>query len=219
MRFLLADDHPMFREALKTALFGAYGDGETFEASCLLEALRHVRRHGDFELIMLDLNMPGMNGYAGLVEIQNASPVSPIVVVSAYQAETHAREASMYGALGYIPKSLGRAQMIEALKSIREGEPYFPTLAAKPTGEAPARTEQVEVMDRLRTLTPQQRKVLELLVAGRYNKQICQDLGITETTVKAHVSAVLHKLNVTSRTQAVVLANKIQFGAMSGGAD
>jgi DNA-binding NarL/FixJ family response regulator len=216
MKFLLADDHPMFREALKTALFGAYGEGEVFEASCLLEALRHARRHDEFELILLDLNMPGMNGYAGLVELQNASPVSPIAIVSAYHAETHAREASLYGAIGYVPKSLSRAQMIQAFETIREGEPYFPTLTAKPGRETAARSEQDEVIDRLRTLTPQQRKVLELLVAGRYNKQICEDLGITETSVKAHVSAVLHKLNVTSRTQAVILANKIQFGAMNG---
>mgnify|MGYP001197132392 CR=1 FL=1 len=215
MKFLLADDHPMFREALKTALFGAYGEGEVFEASCLLEALRHARRHDSFELILLDLDMPGMNGFAGLVQLQNASRVSPIVVVSAFQACTHAQEASMYGAMGYLPKSLGRPQMIEALRQIRDGEPYFPTLSGKQVRDDPLRSERDEVIERLRTLTPQQRKVLELLVAGRYNKQICEDLGITETTVKAHVSAVLHKLNVTSRTQAVILANKIQFGTMT----
>ncbi|WP_207478727.1 response regulator [Arenibaculum pallidiluteum] len=215
MKFLVADDHPMFREALKTALFGAYGEGEVFEASCLLEALRHARRHDSFELVLLDLDMPGMNGFAGLVELQNASRISPIVVVSAYQACTHARDASIYGAIGYVPKSLGRAQMIEAFQTIRDGEPYFPTLAGKTPRDVPVRSERDEVIERLRTLTPQQRKVLELLVAGRYNKQICEDLGITETTVKAHVSAVLHKLNVTSRTQAVILANKIHFGAMS----
>ena len=161
----------------------------------------------DLELIFLDLNMPGMMGFNGLVELRNAVPSVPIVIVSASEDATTVNEAITYGAAGFLPKSLARDDMAAAVKLVLDGQIYTPRTAAgagRPLGAADA-----ALADSISQLTHQQRVVLQMLVNGRPNKQIAYELSIVESTVKAHVSAILRKLRVHSRTQAVVKAGKI----------
>ncbi|MFA6114071.1 MAG: response regulator transcription factor [Sphingomonas sp.] len=211
-RVLIVDDHPMVRDGLRTVIAVAFDRCELFEASSLKEAASIIEREGDFDLVLLDLNMPGTAGFSGLIELRERFPSVPIVIVSAAQERGLARAALAAGAAGFIPKSLRRGAIVDALKMVLAGNIYAPEIDE---AEQVANAEDAEFARRIDTLTPQQKVVLKLLVAGKLNKQIAFDLDVSMTTVKAHVSAILGKLNVFSRTQAVILANKVKFG--SGG--
>ncbi|MDG5494113.1 response regulator transcription factor [Niveispirillum sp. BGYR6] len=214
-KVLIADDHPLVRDGLRTVLAVALDRCELFEASDLDEVIRIIDREGDFDLILLDLNMPGNNGFAGLSTLRARYPSLPVVMVSATSDRQLVHEALRHGAAGFVPKSLPRGQIAQALRQVLEGDIYIPsdlTDAPPPTQSG----EDQEILRRIDTLTPQQRKVLELVVAGRLNKEIAFELDVTETTVKAHVSAILQKMRVFSRTQAVILANKVNFAPSPG---
>ncbi|AUN29725.1 response regulator [Niveispirillum cyanobacteriorum] len=214
-KVLIADDHPLVRDGLRTVVAVALDRCELFEASDLDEVIRIVDREGDFDLVLLDLNMPGNNGFAGLASLRARYPALPVVMVSAACDRQVVNEALRHGAAGFVPKSLPRGMIAKALHQVLGGDVYVPDDLEDAPAPAPSGEDQ-EIIRRIDTLTPQQRKVLELVVAGRLNKEIAYELDVTETTVKAHVSAILQKMRVFSRTQAVILANKVNFAPAPG---
>ena len=208
-RILIADDHPMVRDALRSAVLYSCQATDVMEADRLDSVMQALEERGDLDLVLLDVNMPGMNGLGGLRTLRQRFPATPVVVVSAHEERRWVREAMESGAAGFIPKSTPRDAIAAALRQVLNGELYVPPQAAdESVGEAED-AETAEIARRIATLTAQQLRVLELLGTGKLNKEIAFDLSITETTVKAHVSAILQKLKVYSRTQAVVIANRV----------
>jgi len=213
-RFLIADDHPLFREAIHTVVRQAFPDSEVLEAADLPDALAMAMARNDLDLILLDLNMPGMHGLGGLISLRNEVPATPVVVISAEQDKQIVLQAITYGAAGYITKSSPRQQMTEALTRILEGNVYLPPDIVR--GQGPgngAKPQPTLSATLLQALTRKQLQVLERMTRGDSNKQIAWHLEIAETTVKAHVSAILRKLNVHNRVQAILSANDIDFSA------
>lgn len=213
---LIADDHPLFRDALRQVVVATLPDHAISEADTFDAAM--AKAAGDqLDLILLDINMPGMNGFAGLISLRNHVPATPVVVVSADEAGETVSQAMALGASGFIPKSLEREQMVAALHMVMNGEVYVPT-AGNGQHHAAAGTPEARFREGYETLTAQQRKVLEMLVAGKSNKVIAYELDVTESTVKAHVTAILRKLRVHSRTQAVLNASRMlpALRAMAG---
>jgi DNA-binding NarL/FixJ family response regulator len=206
-RFLIVDDHPLFREALQSAVQMAYPEVETVEARTIGEALNLIAASAGFDLALLDLNIPGVHGFEGLLQIRTRHPRLPVVVVSGHEEPRIISEALSYGAAGFIPKSVRKDELARAIRSVMEGAVYVPdTYDGRAAGEAPDRSQMIA---RLATLTPQQLRVLQMLKQGLLNKQIAHELQVGETTVKAHVSEVLRKLNVYSRTQAVIEVSRL----------
>jgi DNA-binding NarL/FixJ family response regulator len=210
-KVLVVDDHPLFRDALKTALAVAFEKCEPVEAANLDEAAKALRDESDVELVLLDLSMPGVNGFGGLLTLRAQFPAIPIVIVSAHEDRKLVYQAIDYGASGFIPKSTPRDEMVCALRTVIEGNVYIPPQLRNDKAATEAGDENAEVARRLATLTAQQLKVLEMLGTGKLNKEIAYELNIAETTVKAHVSAILQKLKVYSRTQAVVFASRLKL--------
>lgn len=207
-RVLIIDDHPLVRDGLRSVIAVTFDGCDIFEAAGLDEALVTLDQQSNFDLILLDLNMPDVKRLDGLRMLRERFPILPIVMVSGAFDRTVVREALAAGAAGFIPKSMKRSAIVDALHRIVGGEIYMPDAI----GESDPESEENEsISARIASLTPQQRIVLNHLVHGRLNKQIAHDLSVSMTTVKAHVSAILLKLNVFSRTQAVILANRVHF--------
>ena len=208
-RFVIADDHPLFRGALREAVTGLFQHVEIGEAGSFEDVAKLLESGGEVDLILLDLNMPGVRGFSGLMYLRAQYPSVPIVVVSANDDPTVIRRCMDLGTSGFIPKTLGIEEMRAAIKRVLEGGVWTPSDVDLSTG---ADTETANLMARLASLTPQQVRVLMMLSEGLLNKQIAYELGVSEATVKAHVSAILQKLGVESRTQAVIAASKIELG-------
>ena len=204
---LIADDHPLFRSALRQVVAAISPDFVITEADGFEPAAAAAHAY-DLDLILLDINMPGMDGFNGLISLLNAVPASPILVVSADSRPETIQQAMTLGASGFIPKSMDVEHMTKAVRAVLAGEVFVPASDA-PTGGGHREPSHDDFSERYAALTPQQRKVLEMLVQGKSNKVIAFEMDVTESTVKAHVSAILHKLNVTSRTQAVLNAGKL----------
>lgn len=213
-RVLIADDHPLFRTAMHNVIDAVFHDCELIEASDLDELMGLVA-DGDFDLIVLDLNIPGASGFCGLVQLRNELPNVPVVVVSADEGAAVAHDAITYGAVGYIPKSSTMDAMVKALHHVIAGGVYMPPAGGKGDGKRSSALSDRDLRfaERVESLSQQQRVVLQMLVEGRPNKQIAYLLEVTESTVKAHVSAILRKLDVQSRTQAVICAGKLSLQA------
>jgi DNA-binding NarL/FixJ family response regulator len=211
-RFVIADDHPLFRGALREAVSGLFEHVEIGEAGSFEDVAKLLDRGGEVDLILLDLNMPGVRGFSGLMYLRAQYPSVPIVVVSANDDPTVIRRCMDLGTSGFIPKTLGIEEMRAAIKRVLEGGVWTPPDIDLSAG---ADTESANLMARLASLTPQQVRVLMMLSEGLLNKQIAYELGVSEATVKAHVSAILQKLGVESRTQAVITAAKIELGQWS----
>jgi DNA-binding NarL/FixJ family response regulator len=206
-RILIADDHPLFRGALREALSGVAEPLSVAEAGTLEEAVQALEREVETDLVLLDLAMPGVRGYSGLMYLRAQFPGVPVVVVSASDEPRVARHCLDFGAAGFISKTLDLDSMRLAIRTVLQGGIWAP-------GGTPPATAAVDPMvSRLATLTPQQVRVLMMLSEGLLNKQIAYELSVSEATVKAHVSAILTKLGVESRTQAVIAAAKIESGA------
>lgn len=203
---LIADDHPLFREALRGAVQRVIPGVQLYEADSVEALYQLADQHTDADLVLMDLNMPGAQGFNALVHMRALHPQLPVVVVSAREEPTVMRRALDHGAFGFIPKSADSDTIGHALGTILDGETWAPPEAhnVPPTGR-----EEREIGQRLRELTPQQFRVLQMLGAGRLNKQIAYDLNVSEATIKAHVTAILRKLGVTNRTQAVLMAGKL----------
>ncbi len=212
---LIADDHPLFRAALREVIDGMSGEHEILEAGTLDEARDLVTAEPDLDLdlILLDLQMPGSNGYSGLIELRNIAPSVPIVVVSAATSRDVIRDSITYGALGFIPKSLSRDAIREGMECVIAGSLYIPDEEAADAGSGRGGVGAGHEGDERRpALTRGELRVLKLLANGKSNKVIAYELDIRESTVKAHITAILRKLKVHSRTQAVLAARDLDFG-------
>ena len=208
-RLVIADDHPLFRGALREAISGLVERTEIAEAGTIDEVARLLDSDGDVDLILLDLTMPGVRGFSGLMYLRAQFPSVPIVVVSANDDPIVIRRCMDFGASGFIPKTLDNEGMRAAITRVLKGGVWTPPDVDLETGSD---AQASALMARLATLTPQQVRVLMMLSEGLLNKQIAYELGVSEATVKAHVSAILQKLGVESRTQAVIAAAKIEIG-------
>ncbi|PWR23501.1 response regulator transcription factor [Zavarzinia compransoris] len=204
---VIADDHPLVRDAMRHALNQSLSDVQVVDASSLDEARQAVDRLGTVDLVILDLNMPGMDGFTGLASMRAAYPLVPVAMVSATNDETVMRRAIEFGAAGFIPKSAPLDTIAEAIGQILEGQVWLPA----GTGDSAGGASRQDIARRLGELTPQQLKVLSMMSQGLLNKQIAYELGVGEATVKAHVTAILKKLGVHSRTQAVIAARLLDF--------
>jgi DNA-binding NarL/FixJ family response regulator len=202
---LVADDHPLVRQALTQSIRSEWPDTRISEAASLDETLAILDAEDDIDLLLLDLHMPGMQGFSGLFYVRATYPHIAVVMISANESEAVVRSCIDYGAAGFIPKSAPLEKIREAIKALLRGERWTPDPATLdvPGGDA-------QLAAKLNSLTRQQLRVLMLLTEGKLNKQIAYELDITEATVKAHVSAILQKLDVSSRTQAVILAQRLR---------
>lgn len=217
-RILIVDDHPLFVEALQRAIISAFPDTETRDAVSIEAAKNVLDSKMPFDVVLLDLALPGTRGFEGLLELRKLHPSLPIVVVSALEDPRIVQDVMRYGAAGFISKSADRSEIASALKDVMDGSLTLPKGYKPP--EAPAHAEgRGDLVHRLKMLTPKQLSVLRMLRQGLLNKQIAHELQIEETTVKAHVSEILRKLNVSSRTQAVIEAQKIDFESVLGETD
>lgn len=205
-RIVIADDHPLFRDALEQTIGGAMADLEIHKVGSLEDVISTLGGAEDFDLILLDLKMPGVQGFSGLIFLRAQFPNIPVVVVSASEEAPVVRRIMELGASGFIPKSASMEDMQKAVKTVLDGEIWVPENID--LGENKF-DEEADLAHRMTTLTPQQMRVLMMLRDGLLNKQIAFKLDVSEATVKAHVSAILQKLNVDSRTQAVIAAAKI----------
>ena len=208
-RFLIIDDHPLFREALHSAVQMAYPEVDTVEARSIAEALDLLADAKPFDLALLDLSMPDVHGFDGLLQLRTRYPRLPVVIVSGYEEPRIISEALSYGAAGFIPKSARKSDLAAAIRSVMDGAIYVPETYEGQPADADS-IDRADMVQRLSKLTPQQLRVLQMLRQGLLNKQIAYELTVSEATVKAHVSAILQKLGVESRTQAVILAARIE---------
>ncbi|MGI9422541.1 MAG: response regulator [Hyphomicrobiaceae bacterium] len=206
---VIVDDHPLFRDALNQSLHSTLQDVVTREAGSLNELNDRLQDSRECDLILLDLNMPGVQGFSGLIYLRAQYPAIPVAIVSASEDPATIRRAIDFGASGYVPKSLPIEQIRQAIQSIIAGEVWTPPGVDL---SSVAGTEDEQLVARLSSLTPQQVRVLMMLGDGLLNKQIAYELSVSEATVKAHVSAILNKLGVDSRTQAVIAINRIGSG-------
>src|SRR5882724_8775852 len=207
-RLVIADDHPLFRGALREAVTGLIEHAEIAEAGTFEEVPKLLDKVGEVDLVLLDLAMPGVRGFSGLMYLRAQYPSVPVVVVSANDDPAVIRRCMGFGASGFIPKTLGIESIRAAIGHVLDGGVWTPPDVDLADHDA----EAVKLVQRLATLTPQQVRVLMMLSEGLLNKQIAYELSVSEATVKAHVSAILQKLGVESRTQAVIAAAKIELG-------
>jgi len=208
-RLVIADDHPLFRGALREAVSGMLERVDIAEAGSFDQLAELLERGGDVDLVLLDLTMPGTRGFSGLMYMRAQYPGVPVIVVSASDDPATIRRCMEFGASGFIPKTLGTDAMRAAISRVLGGGVWTPPDVDLSSASD---VETAELMARMATLTPQQVRVLMMLSEGLLNKQIAYQLGVSEATVKAHVSAILQKLGVESRTQAVIAAAKIEAG-------
>ncbi|MBE0505631.1 MAG: response regulator transcription factor [Marinospirillum sp.] len=213
-KILIADDHPLFRDAITHVIGSHFVGSEIIEKENLESTLELARIDKELDLILLDLNMPGMQGLNGLISLRNEAPTTPVVIISAEDDKQVVLQAITCGAIGFISKSSHRGQMTDALQQILNGNIYLPSdIMHQPNNEPGRRRRNMNEMpvERLLSLTRRQLLVLERMVKGDSNKLIAYNLNIAETTVKAHVSAILSKLGVHSRVQAILTASDIDF--------
>jgi DNA-binding NarL/FixJ family response regulator len=217
-KVLIADDHPLFRGALRQAVIAALPGAAILEAGAFGDVTRQLAAEPGVDLVLLDLNMPGMQGFSGLAYLRSSHPEIPVLVVSGSDNAQVVRRCLDFGASGFLPKKEDLETMRDAVRAVIGGGSWTP--ADYDPGQ-PEDRETAELIRRLASLTPQQVRVLMMLSEGKLNKQIAYELDVSEATVKAHVSAILTKLDVDSRTQAVIAASRIdvtqwQPGEMPG---
>jgi DNA-binding NarL/FixJ family response regulator len=205
-RFVIADDHPLFRGALKQALAGMAESTEILEAGDFDVTKTLVTENEDLDLVLLDLTMPGASGLSGLIALRALHQSVPLVVVSAHDDPVTIRRALELGASGFISKSASIEEIRSAVATVLSGGIVSPANIELGTERDP---EVSDLIRRLLSLTPQQTRVLGMLAEGLLNKQIAYELNVSEATIKAHVSAILQKLGVDSRTQAVITLSRI----------
>jgi DNA-binding NarL/FixJ family response regulator len=212
VRFLIVDDHPLFRDALAVAIQAAYPEAEIVEASSIAAARETLQSGEPFDLLLLDLAMPGTRGFDGLIELRAARPKQPILVVSAHEDPRIIHEAMTCGAAGYISKSVKKRDLSEAIQDVMAGLVVLPKGYEPPPANSPSADSDLAA--RVASLTRQQLRVLQMVRQGKLNKQIAHELGVGETTIKAHVSEIMRKLNVVSRTQAVIEVARLDYDAI-----
>ena len=212
-RIIIADDHPLVRGALHQAVAGAVQGCAIVECADLDALTKELDDNDEVDLVLLDLAMPGVRGFSGLMYLRAQHPGVPVVVVSGNEDRGVMRRCIDFGASGFIPKTTDMEAMRGAIHKVLEGGTWTPPDVDL---TAPADKDIADIVRRMASLTPQQVRVLMMLSEGLLNKQIAYELTVSEATVKAHVSAILQKLGVESRTQAVITARKIEGGHLEG---
>lgn len=207
-KFLIADDHPLYREALISALRPLFKNINIIQSDSLDSTLKALQQNLDFDLVLLDLNMPGCENFYGLIRVTQNFPKVPVAVVSASDSVAVVSKVMSLGARGFVSKAASTETIAEALKQIMDGNIWLPeTMQTCMTTNAPI----IDVAKLVGELTPKQFQVLKLLQNGLLNKQIAFALNVTEATIKAHISAIFRKLNVHTRTQAVLLLKNLDI--------
>jgi DNA-binding NarL/FixJ family response regulator len=204
---LIADDHPLFRDALKHALSQAIPDARLLDADSVPALQTLVEAHTQADLLLLDLQMPGANGFSALAYMRGQYPGLPVIVVSAQEEAATVRRAIAHGASGYIPKSASVETIGEAVRRVLDGDVWLPPNLAATAGVL--KPDEVNVAARVAELTPQQFRVLGMIAEGLLNKQIAFELGVSEATIKAHMTAIMRKLGVSNRTQVALCASQL----------
>jgi DNA-binding NarL/FixJ family response regulator len=210
-RLLIADDHPLYRQALTQAVRGVLPEAEIDEAADLPSALAALTKRPDTDLVLLDLHMPGSHGLMGLVSLRAEHPGVAVVMISAHDDPATIRRALAYGATGYLTKRADLDTLQTGLRAVLDCEEWLPPSLRDAVAAHPPSTGDRDTAARLAALSPQQFKVLTRVADGRLNKQIADELGIQERTVKAHMSAIFEKLAVRNRTQAGVLLRSLEL--------
>jgi DNA-binding NarL/FixJ family response regulator len=200
--FLIVDDHPLFLEALQSALEIGF-PGARVEVADTISGARGKLDKSDFSLVLLDLKMPDASGFDGVAQIRNTCPKTPLAIISAMTGTEIVGKVKSAGADGFINKSQPRKDILQSVEHLLAGEMSFPVSKTEP-----AKSDDADVVERLRQLTPQQLKVLTKVCEAKLNKQIAFELAVTETTIKAHITLIFKKLGVHSRTQAVLLMQR-----------
>ncbi|WP_372862448.1 response regulator [Spongiibacter sp.] len=211
-RFLIADDHPLFRSAMRSALVTRFPDAAIEEVGDISTLQQAITEHSDIDLLLLDLHMPGAQGFSALIHIQAQHPEIPLMVVSASETEEVMCRAIDYGASGFLPKSSSVEQISRAVQQVLDGQRWLPeNVKYQPTSGSSEKT----IAEVVASLTPQQFRVANYLVQGLLNKQIAWELHVTEATIKAHITEIFRKLGVHSRTQAVLMLSQLEINTPS----
>jgi DNA-binding NarL/FixJ family response regulator len=206
---LIADDHPLFRDALRRAVAQLLPAATLVEADDVPALVEQAQAHPRAELLLLDLNMPGAHGFSALVHVRASFPALPVIVVSAREEPALMQRAIAHGAAGFVPKSSDLATIGAAVHAVLDGDTWLPPgVAAEGAGLDP---EEEALARRIAELTPQQYRVLGMVCNGLLNKQIAYELGVSEATIKAHMTAILRKLGAHSRTQVALLAGRLNL--------
>ncbi len=207
--FHIADDHPLFRNALLEVINQHFDNAVISESSDLETTIKALENDTDIDLLLLDLHMPGSQDLYGLITVREKFPSIPVAVISANENSSIINRAMGHGASGYIPKSSSVDILHQAIKTVTDGERWLPphiTLQVSPITD-----EEKSLAAKIATLTPQQYRVLCYLREGWLNKQIGFELGVTEATIKAHITAIFRKLGVSNRTQAVIMLSHLSI--------
>jgi len=210
-KLLIADDHPLFRAALRGAAIDAVAGLEVLEAESLEGVLALLESNRDVDLVLLDLHMPGNHGLAGLAAIRAQHPEVAVVVVSANDDPRVVRRALDHGAAGYLPKSSGLDELREAIRCVLGCEQWLPAALRASVARSKSSQHDTELAARLASLSPQQFRVLTLVAEGLLNKQIADRLDVQERTVKAHLTAIFERMGVRNRTQAGVVLRELEL--------
>lgn len=203
MNVLIVDDHPLFRHALIQAVRYNFPTVNITEVSSADDLYSRLEESEEPDLILLDLNLPGASGFSALVHIRAYYPMLPVIIVSAHEEINIIQRAIAHGAMGYIPKSAHPSQIGVAIRNVLEGDIWLPQNVIEQEND-PLASEESILAEKIQSLTKQQFRVLMMVAEGMLNKQIGYTLGVSEATIKAHVTAIFKKLGVQNRTQAVL---------------
>jgi len=208
-KLIVADDHPLFRNALINAISSTFATKATVETDSFESTCQALEQHPDADLLLLDLHMPGNCGFLGLIQLRKNHPSLPIVVISASEDLDVIRRVMAFGASAYVPKSANPIDISTALNAVLDGELWVPKNIEKQVLNQNDSEQDLDLAAKVAQLTQQQYKVLYYLTEGWLNKQIAYDLHISEATVKAHITAIFRKLGCTNRTQVVIQAQRL----------
>jgi DNA-binding NarL/FixJ family response regulator len=210
-KIIIADDHPLFRQALLSTLKPKLNDTQWLEAQTIEELEQLLTNHSDSDLVLLDLNIPGAHGFNTLIHVRNHFPQIPVVIVSAYEDRETISKAMEFGAAGFVPKSTPVDEIFNAIVQVLMGELWVPESFQATSSTA----ENINIAERVASLTQQQYRILMMFAQGMLNKQIAYDLNVSEATIKAHATAIFRKLDVRNRTQAVIAIAKLDLSDTS----
>lgn len=208
VQIMIVDDHPLFRSALKEALELSLNNVSCREAASLLELENILSKERAPELLLLDLQMPDANGLSGLAHLRIQHPDLPIVLISAHDTQDVMQAAFQHGAKGFISKSSDITEIRNAMNTVLNGADYFPDLVDSAAGGTTH--SKADLLEKISGLTTKQYEVFHHCSQGLLNKQIAYEMGVTEATVKAHITAIMRKLEINNRTQIVMISNSVQ---------
>lgn len=210
MQLLIVDDHPLFRDALAATIRLAHPDAVLHEADGIEAACAVLAENRGIDLTLLDLSMRGVTGFDGLITVRARFPRIPILIVSGHEDPRIVREALQHGAAGFMPKAMDKTTLTRAITEVMSGALFLPPGFTEANGPSP-HAKKPPLAERIARLTPQQLRVLMMIRQGKLNKQIAHELHVGDSTVKAHVSEILRKLEVISRTQIVIDTASLDF--------